>query len=60
MVDDGLWVWADASGVPVVVQGLAPGRRQILIQLVDAKHQPIDQGTVQVTVPSANPPSETE
>jgi len=54
-VDDATWHWADASGNPVIIQGLAPGRHKILIQLVNANHQPIDQGTVQVTVPPAKP-----
>ena len=52
-VDDATWHWADASGVPVIIQRLAPGQHKILIQLVNANHQPIDQGTVQVTVPAA-------
>jgi hypothetical protein len=50
-VDDATWHWADASGNPVIIQGLPPGRHKILIQLVNANHQPIDQGTVQVTIP---------
>jgi hypothetical protein len=57
-VDDATWHWADASGVPVIINGLAPGRHKILIQLVNANHQPIDQGTVQVTVPTAKPQPE--
>jgi hypothetical protein len=53
-VDGAPWHWADASGQPVIVQGLAPGRHKILIQMVNANHQPIDQGsTVEVTVPAA-------
>jgi hypothetical protein len=59
-VDEAAWHWADASGNPVIIQGLAPGRHKILIQLVNANHQPIDQGTVQVTVPAAKPQPETE
>jgi hypothetical protein len=31
----------------------APGERKILIQLVNANHQPIDQGTVRFTMPAA-------
>jgi hypothetical protein len=50
-VDDATWHWADASGVPVIINGLAPGRHKLLIQLVNANHQPIDQGMVQVVVP---------
>jgi hypothetical protein len=59
-VDDAPWHWADSSGNPVIIQGLAPGRHKILIQLVNANHKPIDQGTVQVTVPPAKPRPETD
>jgi hypothetical protein len=50
-VDDATWHWADASGNPVIVNGLAPGPHTILIQLVNANHQAIDQEVVRVTVP---------
>jgi hypothetical protein len=50
-VDDATWHWADASGNPVIINGLAPGPHKILVQLVDANHQPIAQEVVQVTVP---------
>ena len=49
-VDGAPWHWADASGNPVIIQGLAPGPHSILIQLVNANHQPIDQGTVRFTI----------
>src|SRR6185503_4436846 len=49
-VDDATWHWADASGNPVIVNGLSPGPHKILIQLVDADHQPIDEGTVRFTI----------
>ncbi len=52
-VDDAPWHWADASGNPVIINGLPPGRHKILIELANATHQTIDQGTVQVTVPAA-------
>jgi len=58
-VDDRPWHWADASGNPVIINGLAPGPHKILIQLVNANHQPIDQGTVQFTMPAAKPRTET-
>lgn len=51
-VDDTPWHWADASGNPVIVQGLPPGPHKILIQLENANHQPIDQSEVRVTVPA--------
>ena len=49
-VDGAPWHWADASGNPVIINGLAPGPHAVLIQLVNANHQPIDQGTVLFTV----------
>jgi hypothetical protein len=51
-VDDAAWHWADSSGNPVIVQGLAPGPHKILIQLVNANHQPIDQGVVTFVIPN--------
>jgi len=56
-VDDASRHWLDASGVPVIINGLAPGGHKMLIQLANATHQPIDQGT-QVTVPAAKPQPE--
>jgi hypothetical protein len=50
-VDDASWHWADASGNPVIVQGLAPGPHKVLIQLVNANHQPLDQGIVTFVIP---------
>jgi hypothetical protein len=37
-VDDAPWHWEDASGGPVIINGLAPGPHKILIQLVNAIH----------------------
>jgi hypothetical protein len=50
-VDDAVWHWADASGNPVIINGLSPGPHKVLIQLVNANHQPVDQEVVRVTVP---------
>jgi len=50
-VDDAAWHWADASGNPVIISGLLPGAHKVLIQLVNADHQPIDEGTVRLTIP---------
>ena len=58
-VDNAPWLWADASGTPVILQGLAPGPHTVLITLVDANHQPIDKSTVNFEVPkkaAAAPP----
>lgn len=50
-VDDASWVWADASGEPVILNGLPPGPHKVRIQLETANHQLLDQGVVQFTVP---------
>jgi hypothetical protein len=49
-VDDATWHWADASGNPVIINGLPPGPHKVLIELVNADHQPIDRGTVAFTI----------
>ena len=36
---------------PLILQGLPPGPHKVLIELVDANHQPIDKGTVTFDVP---------
>ena len=50
-VDDAPWHWADASGTPLILRGLPPGRHKVLIELVDANHQAVDKGTVTFDVP---------
>ena len=50
-VDDAPWRWADASGTPLILQGLPPGPHKVLIDLVDANHQVLDKGTVTFDVP---------
>jgi hypothetical protein len=52
-IDDSRWVWADASGEPVIVNGLPPGPHKILLQLETPNHQLLDQGAVTFTVPEA-------
>jgi hypothetical protein len=51
-VDDAAWHWADSSGNPVIINGLAPGPHKILIQLVNANHQPLDHGIVNFVIPA--------
>ena len=51
-VDEMPWHWADASGTPLILRGLPPGPHQVLIELVDANHQPVDKGTVTFDVPT--------
>jgi hypothetical protein len=37
-VDDLPWHWADASGIPVIIQNLPPGPHRVLVELADADH----------------------
>jgi len=53
-VDDASWVWADASGQPIILMGLAPGPHKVLIELEDANHHTLDQGLVTFGVPEKN------
>ena len=54
-VDDAPWVWADASGNPIILQGLPAGQHKVTITLADANHHPLDKGTVTFVIPpSAN------
>jgi hypothetical protein len=51
-VDDAPWRWADASGEPLIINGLPAGPHKILMQLVNANHQTLDQSVVQFTIPA--------
>jgi len=50
-LDDASWVWADASGLPIILQGLLPGPHKVLVELVNANHQLLDKGMVTFVVP---------
>lgn len=50
-LDDASWVWADASGDPVILMGLRPGPHKVAIELNDANHHALDEGTVSFVVP---------
>jgi Family of unknown function (DUF6130) len=50
-VDDASWVWADASGQPVILMGLSPGPHKVLIELNDANHRALDERLVTFVVP---------
>jgi len=50
-LDDASWVWADASGNPIILMGLAAGRHKVTIELEDANHHTLDTGTVTFVVP---------
>ena len=53
-VDDASWVWADASGNPIILMGLLPGPHKVLIQLADANHHILDKALVTFVVPEKN------
>ena len=50
-LDDASWVWADASGNPIILQGLSPGPHRVHIDLVDANHHPLDKSVITFVVP---------
>ena len=50
-VDDASWVWADASGQPIILMGLPPGPHKVLIELEDANHHTLDKGIVTFVIP---------
>jgi uncharacterized protein DUF6130 len=54
-LDDSSWVWADASGNPIILQGLSPGSHKVRIDLVDANHHPLDKSTITFVVPEKRP-----
>jgi uncharacterized membrane protein YkgB len=56
-VDDGPWRWADASGEPLIINCLPPGPHKVLIELVNANHQPLEKGVVAFVVPDVTPPN---
>lgn len=50
-LDDASWVWAEASGNPIILMGLSPGPHKGEIELEDANHHALDKGTVKFVVP---------
>ncbi len=53
-VDDASWRWADASGNPIILMGLAPGPHKVLIELEDANHHTLDKGIVTFVIPDTS------
>ncbi|MEP6848364.1 MAG: DUF6130 family protein [Acidobacteriota bacterium] len=51
-VDDASWVWADASGNPIILMGLLPGQHRVLIELEDTNHHALDKASVTFVVPA--------
>jgi hypothetical protein len=50
-VDDAQWHWVDASGKPLIIQGLSPGVHRVRIDLADPTHHVIDTVTVELEIP---------
>lgn len=50
-LDDSPWVWADASGNPIILMGLPAGRHKVVLELEDANHHALDKSTVTFVVP---------
>jgi hypothetical protein len=50
-VDDAHWHWVDASGEPLIIQGLSPGSHRVRIDLADPTHRLIDSATVAFEIP---------
>jgi len=51
-VDDLPWHWLDASGEPISINGLPPGRHKVLIELEDTNHHAMDRTTVTFEIPA--------
>ena len=56
-VDDGPWQRVDASGEPLIVQGLSPGPHRVLLELADPMHRVIDHAVVDLVIPEKRQPS---
>lgn len=54
-VDGASWHWADASNEPLIIQGLLPGRHQILIELASPVHLVIDRQLIEFEIPATAP-----
>ncbi|AHH97274.1 DUF6130 family protein [Kutzneria viridogrisea] len=50
-VDDAPWHWADASGEPLIIQGLPRGPHKVWIGLANPMHKVMDSKTVEFTIP---------
>ena len=50
-LDDASWVWADASGNPIILMGLSPGPHKVVLELEYANHHTLDKGIATFVVP---------
>lgn len=54
-VDGAPWHFVDASGVTIILVGLAPGSHEVLVELADPTHRVLAQERVRFTVPPPAP-----
>jgi hypothetical protein len=54
-VDDAPWHWADASGEPLIINGMIAGPHKILIELADPTHKIIEAKSISFIVPEKKP-----
>jgi hypothetical protein len=50
-LEDASWDWEEASGNPIVLQGLAPGPHKVTLVLEDANHHLLDKSSVAFVIP---------
>jgi Family of unknown function (DUF6130) len=50
-VDDAPWHWVDASGEPLIIQGLSPGPHFVLVELADPAHRVVASQRIAFTIP---------
>lgn len=55
-LDDASWVWADASGNPIILMGLSPGPHKVALELEDANHHTLDKNAVTFVAPEKATP----
>ncbi len=51
-VDETPWHWADASGAPLIIQGLPAGPHKIRLDLATAAHEVLESHTVDFIIPA--------
>ena len=50
-LDDAPWVWMEGSDKPIILGSLPPGPHKVRLELMDANHRKLDEGTVSFVVP---------
>lgn len=50
-VDDLPWHWADASGEPLIIVGMKPGKHTILFEIADTTHKVLQQKRIDFEIP---------